>query len=195
MAPGISVIVPAFNEEAGIAESIRAMLTARYPLHEVVVVNDGSTDSTFDILRRTFDLVQIPMVFPDRIPLIGEVRDTWIAGNGEPLTVICKDNAGRRSDALNAGLNYARHPLVCMVDADSILEEDALLRVVKPFVDDPDRVVGTGGIIRAATASGSSVAGSSRLERPTPGWSEYRSWNTSDRSCSGAPAGRVSVGY
>jgi len=149
LTPGISVIVPAYNEAAGIAQSIRAMLTIHYPLHEVVVVDDGSTDETFEILRTTFDLVQIERVFADHVPIIGAVRSIWAARGGDPLVVVRKDNAGLRSDALNVGLNYAQHELVCMVDADSILEADALLRVVKPFVDDPLRVVGSGGVIRA----------------------------------------------
>jgi cellulose synthase/poly-beta-1,6-N-acetylglucosamine synthase-like glycosyltransferase len=153
LTPGISVIVPAYNESAGIAQSVRAMLMTRYPLHEVIVVDDGSTDGTFEILQDVFDLVRIRRTAPGQIPLIGEVQSIWAASTGEPLTIVRKENAGRRSDALNAGLNYARHELVCMVDADSILEEDALLRVVKPFVDDPDRVVGTGGVIRAVNGA------------------------------------------
>ena len=153
LTPGISIIVPAHNEAAGIAEAVRAMLTIRYPLHEVVVVDDGSTDDTFGVLSRTFNLVEVDLVFPNHVPVTGVVRSMWLAGTGEPLTVIRKENAQRRSDALNAGLNYARFDLVCMVDADSILEQDALLRVVRPFVDDPERVVGTGGVIRAANGA------------------------------------------
>jgi cellulose synthase/poly-beta-1,6-N-acetylglucosamine synthase-like glycosyltransferase len=153
LTPGISVIVPAYNEAAGIAQSVRAMLTIHYPLHEVVVVEDGSTDDTFAILERTFALVEVKRVFPNHIPTIGAVRSVWAAGTGEPLVVIRKDNAGLRSDALNVGLNYAQHELVCMVDADSILEADALLRVAKPFVDDPLRVVGSGGVIRAVNGA------------------------------------------
>lgn len=153
LTPGVSIVVPAYNEATGIAQSVRAMLNVRYPLHEVVVVDDGSTDETFQILRRTFGLVPVQRVPPGHIPLIGTVRSVWAAGTGEPLTVVRKHGAGRRSDALNAGLNYARHELVCMVDADSILEVDALLHVAKPFVDDPRHVVGTGGAIRAVNGT------------------------------------------
>ena len=153
LTPGISIVVPAYNEATGVAQSVRAMLNVRYPLHEVVVVDDGSTDETFETLRRTFRLVPVQRVPPGRIRLIGTVRSVWAAGTGEPLTVVRKRNAGRRSDALNAGLNYARHELVCMVDADSILEVDSLLHVAKPFVDDPRHVVGTGGAIRAVNGA------------------------------------------
>jgi cellulose synthase/poly-beta-1,6-N-acetylglucosamine synthase-like glycosyltransferase len=63
-----------------------------------------------------------------------------------------KANGGKAS-ANNAGINVARQPLVCMVDADSLLEPDALLTVAKPFTDDPERVVATGGVVRAANGS------------------------------------------
>ena len=151
--PGISVIVPARNEEAGIVESVRALLNLRYPVFEVIVIDDGSTDGTFDRLRDSFGLVESFTMIPSVAPTIGRVRGTFAATNGDPLVVVQKDNAGRRSDPMNVGLNVAQYPLVCMVDADSILDEAALLRVAKPFVDDPDRVVATGGVVRAVNGS------------------------------------------
>jgi cellulose synthase/poly-beta-1,6-N-acetylglucosamine synthase-like glycosyltransferase len=151
--PGISVLVPAFNEEPVIVESVHALLNLRYPEFEVIVIDDGSTDGTFDRLAAVYDLVETDRVIPPVAPTLGQVLSVHAARNGEPLVVIRKQNAGRRSDPLNVGLNAARHPLVCMVDADSILDHDALLRVVKPFVDDPDRVVATGGVIRAVNGS------------------------------------------
>jgi len=153
LTPGISILVPAYNESAGIAHAVRAMLTVRYPLHEVVVVDDGSTDDTFEVLRKTFGLIESHAVVADRVPVMGAVQSLWVSGSGEPLTVVRKKNAGRRADALNVGLNVARHELVCMVDADSVLNPDALLRVAKPFVDDPQRVIATGGIVRAANGA------------------------------------------
>jgi cellulose synthase/poly-beta-1,6-N-acetylglucosamine synthase-like glycosyltransferase len=92
-------------------------------------------------------------VIGDEVPTIAPIHSSWTSSAGEPLLVVRKDNAGRRSEAVNAGINAARMPLLCMVDADSILDEEALLRVVKPFVDDPEHVVATGGVIRAANGS------------------------------------------
>jgi cellulose synthase/poly-beta-1,6-N-acetylglucosamine synthase-like glycosyltransferase len=152
LTPGVSVLVPAFNEELSIVESTHAMLAVKYPEFEVIVVDDGSTDSTFERLRSAFDLVEVERVIPNEVPTIGKVLSTHAPAGGGPLLVVRKENAGRRADALNVGINAARQPLVCMVDADSLLEEESLLRVVKPFIDDP-RVVATGGAIRAANGS------------------------------------------
>jgi len=153
LTPPVSIIVPAHNEEAVIVESIRAMLALKYSEFEVIVVDDGSTDETFGRLRDAFELERIERVAPGQIETIGEVTSVYTARTGEPLVVIRKVSAGLRSDAVNAGLDLARYPLVCMVDADSILEETALLAVAKPFVDDPQHVVAAGGLIRGANGS------------------------------------------
>lgn len=150
LAPSISVVVPAMNEREVIVDSTRAALRLRYPDHEVIVVDDGSTDDTFESMREAFDLVDVPPPADLDVSLVGAIRSMHVPRGGEPLTVVRKANAGTRSDAVNAGLNVARKDLVCFVDADSLLEPDALLHVVEPFVDDPERVIATGGVIRAA---------------------------------------------
>ncbi len=153
LTPGITVVAPAFNEALSIIDSVHSLLALRYPQLEVVVVDDGSTDETFERLRATFDLVPIERTIPDDIPTIGAVRSVHAAATGDPLIVVRKDNAGRRSDPINVGINAARTPLVCVIDADSLLDEGALLAVAKPFVDEPERVVASGGVIRAVNGS------------------------------------------
>ena len=150
MTPGVSVIVPAYNEEVGIVDNVRAMLSLRFPKFEIVVVDDGSSDSTFSLMQDAFGLIETPRHVEGSIELTGQIQSIWVAKNGEPLVVVRKTNGKSRSDACNAGLNVARLDVVCMVDADSLLDSDALLRVIKPFVDDPDHVVATGGVIRPA---------------------------------------------
>lgn len=154
LTPAVSIVVPAYNEETTIVENVRAMLALQYPTFEVVVVEDGSTDDTFAVLRDTFDLVEVPRAIPEDVPSGGKPQSVHVPRGGEPLVVVRKDAGLRKkTDANNVGINAARYPLVCMVDADSLLDEDALLHVVKPFLEDPDRVVASGGSIRVANDS------------------------------------------
>jgi len=146
----VSVLVPAYNEEAGIVQAVQAILVLRYPVFEVVVIDDGSSDGTFDRLDDEFDLIEVPRVIPARVPTRGAVRSVHVPRlRPEPLVVVRKENGGK-TDGLNVGINVARHPLVCMVDADSVLDPLALLTVSKPFADDPLRVVASGGVVRIA---------------------------------------------
>jgi cellulose synthase/poly-beta-1,6-N-acetylglucosamine synthase-like glycosyltransferase len=148
LTPGISVLVPAFNEAAVIVESVRSLLSLKYPRHEVIVVNDGSIDDTLAVLRTAFDLVPVRKALRSGLDT-APVRAAYVSRTNHALVVIDKEDGGR-SDALNAGLNAARHPYVCVIDADSLLEEDALLKVAKPILDDPELVAATGGTIRIA---------------------------------------------
>ncbi len=146
----VTVLMPAYNEEAGIVEAVRAMASLRYPEYEVLVIDDGSSDGTLAALVDAFDLVEIPKMVPADIPTIGAVESVHVSRQGaRNVTAIRKVNGGK-ADALNVGINLARYPLLCMVDADSVLDPDALLHVTRPFADDPDRVVASGGVVRAA---------------------------------------------
>jgi cellulose synthase/poly-beta-1,6-N-acetylglucosamine synthase-like glycosyltransferase len=142
----VSVIVPAFNEENGIVESVRSLLSLRYPVFEVIVVNDGSTDSTLARLVESFGLRESKSIFRKTIET-RPVRGIFRSATHSRLIVVDKVN-GKKADALNAGLNVSHYPLFCAVDSDCILEKDALLKVVRPFLEDPDRTIGAGGIIR-----------------------------------------------
>ena len=148
LTPPVSVLLPAYNEERGIAESVRSLLGLRYPEHEVIVINDGSKDGTLARLMTAFDLVPVEKALRAEISTTA-VRATFVSKRYHELVVIDKENGGK-ADALNAGVNAARYPYFCAVDADAILEEDALLRIAKPIVDDPGLVAATGGIVRIA---------------------------------------------
>jgi|FLYL01.1.fsa_nt_gi cellulose synthase/poly-beta-1,6-N-acetylglucosamine synthase-like glycosyltransferase len=148
LTPPVSILLPAYNEEAGIVDSVRSLLQLRFPQYEVVVVDDGSTDGTLDRLVEAFELVPVRKVMRTDLET-APVRATFASSRFPRLVVVSKENGGK-ADALNAGLNAARYPLVCSIDADALLEPDALLRVVAPFVQDPARVVAAGGIVRIA---------------------------------------------
>jgi cellulose synthase/poly-beta-1,6-N-acetylglucosamine synthase-like glycosyltransferase len=145
-APPVSVIVPAYNEEATIVASVRSFLALRYPLFEVVVVNDGSKDRTVETLRDEFGLSESDQ--PVRLQLKTQPIKHVYASPTERLILVDKENGGK-ADALNAGICAANYPLVCCIDADIILDEDALLRVARPMIESK-KIVAVGGIVRVA---------------------------------------------
>jgi len=145
--PPVSVLVPAYNEEKTIGASVRSMLQLDYPEFEVVVVNDGSKDGTLEALRAEFGLAPYPEAYCRSLET-KDVRGIYRSAAIPNLRVIDKENGGK-ADALNAGINAARFPLVCGVDADSILERSSLRRVVSPFLHDP-LVIASGGTVRIA---------------------------------------------
>src|SRR5262245_14382749 len=142
----ISILVPAFNEERGIVDTLRSLLQLNYGEFEIVVVNDGSTDSTLEQLIKAFDLRQTDRVYRRTLPT-SKVRGIYASLQFPSLTVVDKEKGGK-PDALNTGINISRYPLFCSVDADSVIEENALLRVVKPFMEHPEEMVAVGGIVR-----------------------------------------------
>jgi cellulose synthase/poly-beta-1,6-N-acetylglucosamine synthase-like glycosyltransferase len=150
---GVSILMPAHNEGASIVASVQAMRALRYPDFEVVVVDDGSTDDTAALMIEAFSMVEAPLVVDDAVPVLGPVSTTYVSGQGDTSLVLVRKANGGKPDALNAGLNVARKELVCMVDADSLLDPEALLYVTRPFADDPVHVVAAGGVVRVANGS------------------------------------------
>ena len=164
LAPPISILVPAYNEAAGIVESVRSLLALEYPATEVVVVSDGSTDDTVARMVAAFDLRPARRPTPPFLPH-APVRGVHVPRGRLPLILIDKDNGGK-ADSLNAGINFSRYPLVCGIDADSLLEQDALVKAAMPFVEDPQRTVATGGVVRVA--NGCRIQGGRVVEARLP---------------------------
>lgn len=169
--PPISLLVPAYNEEATIAASVRSMLQLSYSEMEIIVINDGSKDATLEVLKREFALAPFPEAYRIQLetkPVKGIFRSTRYPN----LRVIDKENGGK-ADSLNAGINASRYPLFCGVDADSILQRDSLQKVVKPFLTDPS-MVATGGTIRIA--NGCEVSGGflTRVGLPSNPWALFQ---------------------
>ncbi len=148
--PPISVIIPAYNMEATIIDSVDAQLALEYPQLEVIVVDDGSTDRTLVRLRESYDLYEVPPAFPARIDT--KSIETYYRSRTKPHLLVVEKQNGGKADALNAGLNSARYPLVVAVDADTIVARDALLRLVRPFLLG-ENVAAAGGTIRVANGS------------------------------------------
>jgi cellulose synthase/poly-beta-1,6-N-acetylglucosamine synthase-like glycosyltransferase len=145
--PQISIIVPAYNEAATIANSIRSLLQLKYSEYEIIVVSDGSTDGTVDVLRQEFGLKPFPEASAHDLPT-QPVRATYRSSQYPKVRVIDKENGGK-ADSLNTGINLSIYPLFCCIDADSVLAQDSLYRVVEPFLLD-HRTIASGGTIRVA---------------------------------------------
>jgi cellulose synthase/poly-beta-1,6-N-acetylglucosamine synthase-like glycosyltransferase len=149
--PSVSLVTPAYNEETLIVQSAKAFLASDYAPLEVVVVDDGSKDETFAMLEEAFDLVSLPLRGRTALPT-APIRGVYISRTDPTLRVVHKDNGGR-SDAINAGISIARGELVVVVDADSLLEPQAITRSVRPFELHPDHCMAVGGGIRVANGS------------------------------------------
>ncbi len=142
----ISIIVPAYNEEITVVDTVRSLLTLEYRAYEIIVVDDGSKDRTSEVLAKAFDmhLVHRPIrrqVDCQREEFIYETRAQKV-----PLTLIRKKNGGK-ADTLNMGINAANFPYFICMDADSVLQYDSLRRIVQPVLADGN-VVAVGGIVR-----------------------------------------------
>ncbi|HEV7388508.1 MAG TPA: glycosyltransferase family 2 protein [Gemmatimonadaceae bacterium] len=150
LSPTISILAPAYNEEATIETSLRALLALQYPNLEVIVISDGSKDRTVQVLSEKFDLVPVKTIYEQRIRT-KPVRSLYRSSTYPSLVVVDKENGGK-ADALNVGLSFARGELVCAMDADTLIEADGLQRMVRPFLYATD-VVATGGTIRVVNGS------------------------------------------
>lgn len=144
--PPATIVIPAWNEQEIVVNSVRSILKTDYPGLEVFVVDDGSTDETLERLVEAFDLVKMDLIYRPRMAT--HAVKGFYANPGIPnLLVISKENGGK-PDALNVALSMCRTPYFCTVDADCILERDALLRLMRPIIRSPINTVVSGGIVR-----------------------------------------------
>ncbi len=144
----ISLVVPAYNESTSIVTSIKALLQLEYPDFEVIVVNDGSSDDTLEKLIAAFKLSPYPEAYRKQVPCRA-IRATYRSARYRNLRVVSKENGGCKADAVNAGINICRNPLVAVVDADGVLQRNSLTRAVRPFLENPETVA-AGGAVRIA---------------------------------------------
>lgn len=147
LTPPITLIAPAHNEEASIIPSVGSLLRIDYPELEVIVVNDGSKDRTLEKLIAEYALEPAHILYIPHITT-APVRGIYRSPRESRLIVVDKEPGGSKADAVNAGINAATSPYTCVVDADSMLESDALMRIMVKILEDPKRVIAAGGIVR-----------------------------------------------
>ena len=143
MLPSISIIAPAFNEELTIIENVNSLLNLEYPDYELIIVNDGSIDSTLDKLITYFDLKRVDVTYESKL-MTKQVLGIYLNSSIPKLSVIDKMNGGK-ADSLNAGINYSKKEYFCGIDADSVLERDALLKLSSLTIDQSRETPALGG--------------------------------------------------
>src|SRR5665213_2844284 len=149
--PGISVVAPAYNEAANIVENVRSMLSIHYNTLELIIVNDGSKDDSLQKLIEAYDLYKANIFLNEQIPT-KKVKGIYKSNNPvfKKLLVVDKENGGK-ADALNVGINVSSYEYFVCVDVDCVLEQDALLKMMRPFLEETKvKVIASGGVIRIA---------------------------------------------
>ncbi|QYH38491.1 glycosyltransferase family 2 protein [Algoriphagus sp. NBT04N3] len=151
IAPGVSILAPAYNEGSNIVQNVKSLLSLHYGKFEVIIINDGSKDDTLTKLLDAFELQKVSYAYNPEI-ITQEVKGVYKSQNKSyrRLTVIDKENGGK-ADALNAGINISQMEILACIDVDCILANDSLTRMVRPFMEETNRkVIAVGGAIGIA---------------------------------------------
>lgn len=146
----VTIIVPAYNEEITVVETVRSLLQLEYRSYEIVVVDDGSRDETSARLIEAFNMHQVRRPIRRQITCQPEEFIYESDSCKIPVTLIRKKNGGK-ADALNMGINAARFPYFICMDADSVLQYDSLQKIVRPVLEN-ENVVAVGGAVRASNS-------------------------------------------
>jgi poly-beta-1,6-N-acetyl-D-glucosamine synthase len=173
--PSISIIAPAYNEEASIIQNIRSLLSLDYPKLEVIVVNDGSKDKSLEKVIEYYKLVKVNYAFDQLLPT-EKIRNVYKSTNVafSNLIFVDKENGGK-ADALNAGINVSRSDLFLAIDVDCIIESDAILRMVKPILEENEkRVIAVGGVVRVANSCDIKDGRIVKANYPKNLWAKYQ---------------------
>ncbi|MEQ8686476.1 MAG: glycosyltransferase [Imperialibacter sp.] len=152
LAPSISLVAPAYNEGLTIIENVKSLMSIEYNNYDIIIVNDGSKDDSLEKMQQAFDLKKVDFLIDRTLPC-NDIRAIYKSQNRayKKLIVVDKVNGGK-ADALNAGINISNKELVACIDVDCIIQPDALLKMVKPYLEDRENTVAIGGVVRIANS-------------------------------------------
>lgn len=173
--PSVSIIAPAYNEDKTIIDNIKCLISLQYQDFEIIIVNDGSKDESLSKITHYFDLVKVERAYELELDC-APIRAIYQSKNPaySNLVVIDKENGGK-ADALNAGINVSQNDLFLAIDVDCILESDAILKMVKPFIDENEHVViASGGVIRIANSCEMSEGKIIKINYPRNFWAKFQ---------------------
>jgi hypothetical protein len=174
-APFVTVIAPAYNESLSIVENVKGLLALKYHKLEIVVVNDGSKDDTLEKVIREFDLEKVFYPFDYDVGC-KQIRGVYKSRNMalDKLIVLDKENGGK-ADALNAGINIARGDLFMAMDVDSLIDREAVIKLVHPFLKETEKkVIATGAVVRVANSCRVTGGNVSKVHVPRNIWARFQ---------------------
>lgn len=146
----VSILVPAYNEQQNIIDTVQSLLSINYPEYEIIVINDGSKDKTLNVLIENFKMQKIEKVVRKQIDT-NSIRAIYQSTINKKVLLVDKENGGK-ADALNCGINVSKYPYFCSIDGDCILDTNSLLRVMEPIIQS-DEVIAAGGSVKIANGS------------------------------------------
>ncbi|MGM1057036.1 MAG: glycosyltransferase [Bacteroidota bacterium] len=153
--PSVTLVAPAYNEGLTIVDNVRSLLSIQYPFYDLIIVNDGSKDNSMELLIDKYSLEPFDATFVTQPIPTATVNKIYKSTKSQfkHLTVIDKNNGGR-ADAINAGINFAGTELILCTDADCIIEQDAIIKMVRPYLEEGGQeIIACGGGIGIANDS------------------------------------------
>ncbi len=140
----LTILVPCYNEESIIKTTIMGIDGLNYKNYQYILINDGSTDNSFEVIDEMLDL-EIHKIKPNNGDLVFSTLKGIYRSKKDPRILVIDKFNGGKADSLNAGITYADSDLVITLDADSILDEKAL-HVINRAFENPN-LIAAGGTV------------------------------------------------
>lgn len=173
-ASGISIIARLHNDENTIIDTIREWLVLAYNNFDIIVVNDGSTDTTLEKLISYYQLEEVNYAANNQLKT-KEVYSYYKSKNPAFSKLLVVDKTfGCIADALNAGINASEKQLVFCLEQQCFLEPDSLLKLAKVFLDEEKKVVAVNCVVNVANRPKIDRGRSFKLNFPRTIWPSFQ---------------------